>query len=154
MSDDVPAGWYPDPDDGGASQRYWDGDDWTERVRSSDRPSPSGGASRGTAQGQAPVVQPGPPESRLSSFAKKLNGGEVDPSRLAQPEAARVERVQAPKQPTAPRRSFADGTAETIYLLRSIRAMMIFFTVLTVIGLILGIITVVHVAQAANNSGL
>ena len=47
-----------------------------------------------------------------------------------------------------------DGTAETIYLLRSIRAMMIFFTVLTVIGLILGIITVVHVAQAANNSGL
>ncbi len=25
-----PAGWYPDPDDPKAAQRYWDGELWTE----------------------------------------------------------------------------------------------------------------------------
>jgi hypothetical protein len=62
--------------------------------------------------------------------------------------------MQAPQQSAAPRRPFVDGTAEMIYLLRSVREMLIFFTVLTVIGLILGVITVVHVAQAANDSRL
>jgi hypothetical protein len=37
----IPAGWYPDPDDSGRSQRYWDGDDWTERTRSANRSRPA-----------------------------------------------------------------------------------------------------------------
>lgn len=36
----IPAGWYPDPDTDGATARYWDGDDWTERTRASLRPTP------------------------------------------------------------------------------------------------------------------
>lgn len=38
--EDVPAGWYPDPDDNGVSQRYWDGNDWTEQTRPGERPAP------------------------------------------------------------------------------------------------------------------
>jgi hypothetical protein len=41
--EEIPAGWYPDPDDGGISARYWDGNDWTERTRSAVRPSPGPG---------------------------------------------------------------------------------------------------------------
>jgi hypothetical protein len=33
MSEAIAAGWYPDPDDGGESVRYWDGRDWTEHTR-------------------------------------------------------------------------------------------------------------------------
>ncbi len=33
MSEAVADGWYPDPDDPGASFRYWDGTDWTEHTR-------------------------------------------------------------------------------------------------------------------------
>jgi hypothetical protein len=36
MSEAIAAGWYPDPDDGGASDRYWDGDGWTEQTRSAE----------------------------------------------------------------------------------------------------------------------
>jgi hypothetical protein len=32
--EDIPADWYPDPDDGGVSQRYWNGSQWTEETRS------------------------------------------------------------------------------------------------------------------------
>ena len=37
MSDGISAGWYPDPDDDGASVRYWDGRTWTEQTRPADR---------------------------------------------------------------------------------------------------------------------
>ena len=30
MSDDPPAGWYPDPNDPENLTRYWDGRRWTE----------------------------------------------------------------------------------------------------------------------------
>src|SRR3954470_12360957 len=33
---EVPADWYPDPDDDGASERYWDGEAWTELTRPTD----------------------------------------------------------------------------------------------------------------------
>ena len=36
MSEAIAAGWYPDPDDGGASERYWDGTDWTDHTRPAD----------------------------------------------------------------------------------------------------------------------
>src|SRR3954447_7421026 len=52
-NDDVPAGWYPDPDDNGASQRYWSGDDWTEQTRPSTRPRPQASSpSTSTATGE------------------------------------------------------------------------------------------------------
>jgi hypothetical protein len=40
MSEQIPADWYPDPDDGGISERWWDGNDWTEQARPAARPSP------------------------------------------------------------------------------------------------------------------
>lgn len=52
-NDNVPAGWYPDPDDGGASQRFWDGAKWTEQTRFSERPRP-------TPQSAPPSGQPFP----------------------------------------------------------------------------------------------
>lgn len=52
-----------------------------------------------------------------------------------------------------PARQFATPQDEMIYLLRSMRAMLIFFTVLTVLGLIAGIVSVVDLIHAANNSG-
>jgi hypothetical protein len=33
MSDQIPAAWYPDPDDNGKSERWWDGHDWTDHTR-------------------------------------------------------------------------------------------------------------------------
>jgi hypothetical protein len=33
VNDGIAPGWYPDPDDGGVSQRYWDGADWTGQTR-------------------------------------------------------------------------------------------------------------------------
>lgn len=37
---DVPAGWYPNPDDNGVSERYWDGSGWLEQTRPLNRPAP------------------------------------------------------------------------------------------------------------------
>jgi hypothetical protein len=42
MSEAIAAGWYPDPDDGGASDRYWDGRDWTEQTRPAEPDVPAG----------------------------------------------------------------------------------------------------------------
>jgi hypothetical protein len=49
-------------------------------------------------------------------------------------------------------RSFASSDKEIIYLLRSIRGMLIFFTILAVVGLIGGIISVVQLVHAASTS--
>lgn len=40
MSEQAPAGWYPDQD---GNERYWDGDEWTEHVREPGTGDPSGG---------------------------------------------------------------------------------------------------------------
>jgi LPXTG-site transpeptidase (sortase) family protein len=36
---DTPAGWYPDSQDGG-TLRYWDGQNWTDRIRPAEQPPP------------------------------------------------------------------------------------------------------------------
>ncbi len=41
MTDQPPAGWYPDPDDS-AQQRYWDGAAWTEHRAPATQPSQYG----------------------------------------------------------------------------------------------------------------
>jgi hypothetical protein len=152
MSDGVPSGWYPDPDDGGVSQRYWDGRDWTERVRAAGRPSPSGPAA------QKPLVSANPPpvspmrhpESRFTQFAIRMSGapGGNQPPPPGPPQPPDF---TGPPGPSGSR--FKDSASEIIFLLRSIRAMMIFFTVLTVIAIILGIVGIVQLSNAASDSG-
>ncbi len=55
MSEAIAAGWYPDPDDRGTSDRYWDGTDWTERTRPAHRPE---AAPRAAATVRAPEAAP------------------------------------------------------------------------------------------------
>lgn len=69
----VPAGWYPDPDDNGASQRYWDGDKWTEQTRFTNRPRPAPqGAPQpaGTPFPSGPVQPQQAPQQRKSFPAR------------------------------------------------------------------------------------
>jgi hypothetical protein len=54
---------------------------------------------------------------------------------------------------TRPEPKSDNPQGEMIHLLRSIRSMMIFFVVLTIIGLIGGGVLVAHVVSAASNSG-
>ena len=64
-----------------------------------------------------------------------------------------------PPQPPAPPGQwpaippYAGKNQEIIWLLRSIRSMVIFFTVLAILGIIGGIISAVELVHAANNSG-
>ncbi|PNG19828.1 DUF2510 domain-containing protein, partial [Streptomyces cahuitamycinicus] len=54
MTQETPPGWYPDPgqtSDGPATERWWDGKTWTDRVRPVQPPAtwgppagPAGGA--------------------------------------------------------------------------------------------------------------
>lgn len=55
--DDIPAGWYPDPDDNGISQRWWDGYDWTDHTQRSPaaRPKPTPYASSVATKAAAPA---------------------------------------------------------------------------------------------------
>jgi hypothetical protein len=69
----VPAGWYPDPDDGGVSGRYWDGAAWTERTRSTVRPTPGSGrpATRAAAPSEAPAPAETAPEPAAESTSER-----------------------------------------------------------------------------------
>ena len=51
MSDDIPAGWYPDIH---GTVRWWDGDRWTDHVQD----SPSAATSPPEPMGEAPASQP------------------------------------------------------------------------------------------------
>lgn len=53
MSDQAPAGWYPDPDDS-SQQRYWDGSQWTDHRTPATPTTSPWGQPQGQAQGQAP----------------------------------------------------------------------------------------------------
>ncbi len=66
--DDVPRGWYPDPDDNGASQRYWDGNNWTEQTRSINRPRPTPQSAPQPARAPLP---PGPVQSQQAPQQRK-----------------------------------------------------------------------------------
>lgn len=70
MSEQAPAGWYPD---GSGDERYWDGLAWTEHLRSPEPPAPVPPASSAMA---VVVTTSGPAEnvgvfSRLGSVVKK-----------------------------------------------------------------------------------
>ncbi len=62
-NDGVPADWYPNPDDQGASQRYWDGKGWTEQTRAANRPRP---APQGAPQPTGTPFPSGPPQQQQS----------------------------------------------------------------------------------------
>ncbi len=102
-ADEIPAGWYPDPDDGGVSARYWNGQDWTERTRSFLRPSPSP-----TPPAAAkPADEPAPPAVALSPAAPVAEPEPVSPSGQEEPAAtAQSEAEDAGQFSTA-----ADATA-------------------------------------------
>jgi hypothetical protein len=90
VSDEIAAGWYPDPDDNGASQRWWDGTDWSETTRPTPaarpRPTPTPAPapaqyapqSVATAQRvyQQPMPGPGypPPDERRKSWPARHKG--------------------------------------------------------------------------------
>lgn len=50
MSQKIKAGWYRDPSTDGRQERYWDGSDWTDRVRDYAPPSASEGGSDKSAK--------------------------------------------------------------------------------------------------------
>lgn len=69
-TDLVPAGWYPDPDDNGTSQRYWDGDTWTNQSRPRERPRPSAQSQPSGAVAVSAASSPAPYEQRQTSLAQ------------------------------------------------------------------------------------
>ena len=55
MNDEIPAAWYADPDDDGVSERWWDGNDWSETTR------PRVAPALASAPATKPRPTPGPP---------------------------------------------------------------------------------------------
>jgi hypothetical protein len=68
----VPAGWYPDPDPASTGERYWDGQAWSEHARA--KPTDPGWSatsdldpSTTTAQGAQGSYEPGPPSGSFGT---------------------------------------------------------------------------------------
>jgi uncharacterized RDD family membrane protein YckC len=66
MSETAPPGWYPDPQ-GARQQRYFDGDDWTERIR-------PGGAAYGAAYGPPTT----PDGQELAGWWRRVGASVID----------------------------------------------------------------------------
>lgn len=70
MTDQIPAAWYPDPDDDGISERWWDGHDWTDHTRPSlvvpprPRPVPPAPAYTPQFSPPPPATSYGPPQGQ------------------------------------------------------------------------------------------
>lgn len=71
----TPAGWYPDPDADDGSQRWWDGDNWTEHRAPAAAPAPaapSGGSSG--PQWEAPPPAYGGPQGQQAPGGQQPGG--------------------------------------------------------------------------------
>ncbi|MFE1251331.1 DUF2510 domain-containing protein [Streptomyces sp. NPDC058735] len=97
MTQETPPGWYPDPgqkSDGPATERWWDGRTWTDRVRPGRPP---------TAGLPPTAAQPGPEEARGEGTAPGAEGARGD-------DTAALPRDPADGTAALPRDP-ADGTA-------------------------------------------
>jgi hypothetical protein len=101
MSDHIPAAWYPDPDDDGASERWWDGSDWSETTRTRTVPTP--------VQKSRPT--PGPATTTVvrkpAEVALTVDNPAASAPHLPQPAQP------APVAPPVLRRFYFDGGAAT-----------------------------------------
>ncbi|MER7478024.1 DUF2510 domain-containing protein [Streptomyces sp. NPDC126510] len=114
MTQETPPGWYADPgqtSDGPATERWWDGRAWTDRIRPAQPPAtwgpPTGPASAGPAPSDrtppegtstAPAAPrgAGEPADAGSPAAAEAPGTPGPPSDAAQPAAEHPAGVQAP----------------------------------------------------------
>ncbi|MFE6312447.1 DUF2510 domain-containing protein [Streptomyces rochei] len=114
MTQVTPPGWYPDPgqkQDGPATERWWDGKAWTDRVRPA-----------GPAAAWAPPAQPSAPSPAQPAAPDPAQPAAPDPAQPAAPDSAQpsapdsarpsaTDSAQSPV-PGAPQRPAAPGPAQ------------------------------------------
>ncbi|MBU8552950.1 DUF2510 domain-containing protein [Streptomyces sp. Babs14] len=117
MTQVTPPGWYPDPgqkQDGPATERWWDGKAWTDRVRPAgpaaawappaqpSAPSPAQPAAPDPAQPAAPdSAQPSAPDSAQPSAPDSARPSASDSAQSPVPGAPQFQAAPGPAQPPA-----------------------------------------------------
>ncbi|PVD05311.1 DUF2510 domain-containing protein [Streptomyces sp. CS207] len=114
MTQVTPPGWYPDPgqkQDGPATERWWDGKAWTDRVR----PAGPAAAWAPPAQPSAPSpAQPAAPDPAQPAAPDSAQPSAPDSAQPSAPDSARPsasDSVQSPV-PGAPHFQAAPGSAQ------------------------------------------
>lgn len=119
MTQETPPGWYPDPgqtSDGPATERWWDGETWTDRIRPVQPPAswgpPTGPASAGTSPTQQ--TPPGnastAPAGRPAAAAETPTGAGTPGA--GQPTGSEAPGAASPAGPEAPAVAEAPATGQ------------------------------------------
>ncbi|WP_440581714.1 DUF2510 domain-containing protein [Streptomyces djakartensis] len=98
MTRETPSGWYPDPgqtSDGPATERWWDGRAWTDRIRPQQHrsapPEPPATAQAGTAPDHAPRAEGAAPSGNETAAGDETASGNTvagQPAEAGAPSAA------------------------------------------------------------------